>query len=71
MSDEIPDGWNELLDKHKEAFGDVPMTFGLPPAAMRRAMPLIQQAIDYDRPMTTEALYKALGIDPPPEDALV
>ena len=57
---------------YQEKFGDVPTLSGLSDAARDEAATLLTRAVADDAPFEDDAAwYAALGLDPPPDGALV
>jgi hypothetical protein len=56
---------------YEAKFGSVPMLAGLPADKIDKAVDLLDEATRDDKPFSDVAWFAALGLDPPPEDALV
>jgi hypothetical protein len=57
---------------YAEKFGDVPTLLGLNSRQLAAAMDLLDEAVEYDVPYGSDAdFYEALGMQPPPEGALI
>ena len=65
---------NDMLDAaqaYAEAYGDTPTIMGLPGRVVEKAARLLRDAVENNDPFETDAdWFEALGIEPPPKDAL-
>ena len=57
---------------YREKFNDAPTTIGLPVGKREKAAELLTKAVEDDEPFGSDAAwYKALDLEPPPDDALI
>ncbi len=63
---------DEIIATYMEMFDDLPTITGLDDDLFKRAMDLLRESIELGVPFEDDAdFYDALGIDPPPDDAII
>ena len=63
---------DEIIGTYMDMFDDLPTITGLDDALFKRAMALLQESIELGVPYEDDTeFYEALGIDPPPDDAII
>ncbi len=60
----------EAVEAYSNAFRDSPPISGLPPRLNDKAAEVIMAAVSAGKPMKDAEFYAAVGVKPPPADAL-
>ena len=62
----------ETADRYKQKFGDTPTISNLEPSLLQKANQLLDNALKTGRAFKDDKeWWRALGVPPPPDDALV